>query len=59
MVLSLKIYFQKSGSEGLVSEVPVFYMGQTSNIKPVDMLILPVIATNNQPVPNPIEGANN
>ena len=48
---------QNSGREGLASEVLVVRLGQTS--KPVDMLILPSVATNNQLGPQPTEGADN
>ena len=48
---------QKPGSKVLTSEVPVVRMGQTS--KNIDMLILPTVATNNQPVPHLKGGADN
>ena len=48
---------QNSGSEGLMSEVPVVRLGQTS--KTAGALIIPTVATNNQPVTQPTGGANN
>ena len=39
---------QNSGSEGLTSEVPVVKLGQTS--KTPDVLIIPTISDNNQPM---------
>ena len=41
----------------MVSEVPVVW--QVQNSKPVDTLILPAVATNNQPVPHPTGETNN
>ena len=46
-----------SVSEGLVIEVVVVWLVQTP--KPVDMIILPTIATKNQHVSDPTVGANN
>ena len=43
---------QNSGREGLVSEMPVVCLDQTS--KTADTIVIPAVATNNQPV-----GANN
>ena len=48
---------QNSGITGLTSEVPVLWMGQT--LKTSDTIILPDVADNNQPVPQPIECAYN
>ena len=47
---------QKLGSKGLVIDVPVVQLGQTS--KTADTVILPAVAANNQPVPRPTGGAD-
>ena len=44
------------GGEALVIGILVVCMGQTS--KPVDMIIIPSIATNNQHVPDPMGSVN-
>ena len=44
------------GGEALVIGILVICMGQTS--KPVDMIIIPSIATNNQNVPDPMGSVN-
>ena len=48
---------QNLGIEGLVIEVLMVWLGQTS--KTADTLILPSVSAHNQPMPQPTGGANN
>ena len=45
------------GSEGLAIELSLVQLGQTS--KTVDVIIIHVVDINNQPMPDPMGGANN
>ena len=48
---------QKLVGKGMSSEVLVVWLGQTS--KSVDMLIIPDVASNDQPMTKIIRGSNN